>query len=110
VENTAIEETVLETIIEKVLTATEETLLTEKIEICEESMKGAKPGTGKGVPKLLKRKSKEEVTEVTNNRHVEEIDTKEINEPRKEVTYNDLTLREIDKSIRRAGEKDRRKQ
>jgi len=29
---------------------------------------------------------------------------------RKEVTYNDLTLKEIEKSVRRAGEKDRRKQ
>jgi len=101
VENTAIEETVLETIIEKVLTATEETLLTEKIEICEESMKGAKPGTGKGVPKLLKRKSKEEVTEVTNNRHVEEIDTKEINEPRKEGFMMAIQNQHRRRSVRR---------
>jgi len=83
-ENTAIEETVLETIIEKVLTATEETVLTEIIETCEESIKGAKAGTGKGVPKPLKPKSKKEVTEVTNDRHMEKINTRNINEPQNE--------------------------
>jgi len=100
-ENTAIEETVLETIIEKVLPATEETLLTEKIEICEESMKGGKHGTGKGVPKLLKQKSKEEVTEVTNDRRVEEIDTKEINEPRKEGLMRAIQNQHRRRSVRR---------
>jgi len=80
-ENTAIEETVLDTIIKKVLTATEETVLTEIIETCEESIKEAKSGTGKGVPKPLKSKSKEEVTEVTNDRHMEKINIKDIKEP-----------------------------
>ena len=35
-------------------TATEETVLTETIETREESTKGVKSGTGKGVPKPLK--------------------------------------------------------
>ena len=42
----------------KVSTATEEAVLTEIIETCEESIKEAKSGTGKGVPKPLKSKSK----------------------------------------------------
>jgi len=81
---TATEETVLEIIIEKVLTATEETVLTEIIETCEESIKGVKSGKGKGVPKPLKPKSKEEVTGMTNDRHMEKITTRNINEPQNE--------------------------
>jgi len=83
-ENTAIEETVLDTIIEKVLTTTEETVLTEMIETCEESMKGVKTRIGKGVPKPLKPKSREEVTELTNDRHIEKINVKDINVPQNE--------------------------
>ena len=83
-ENTAIEETWLDTIIKEALMATEETALTETIGTCEESIKGVKSGTGKGVPKPLKPKSKKKVTEVTNDRHVENINMKEINEPRNE--------------------------
>ena len=52
------------------------------IETCAESTKETNPEKEKGSPKQLKPKSKEEVTEVTNDRHVEKIDTKEINEPR----------------------------
>jgi len=97
-EDTAIEETVLETIIEKVLTATEEILLTETI---EESMKGVKSGTGKGVPEPLKLKSKEEVTEVTNDRHVERINTKGINEPRNEGFMMAIQNQHRRRSVRR---------
>jgi len=100
-ENTAIEETALETIIEKVLTATEETVLTEITETCEESIKRRKSGTGKGVPKLLKPKSKEEITEVTNDRHVEEINTKEINEPRNEGFMTAIQKQHRRRSVRR---------
>jgi len=42
----------------------------------EESIKGIKSGTGKGIPKPLKPKSKEEVTEVTNDRYMEKINTR----------------------------------
>jgi len=97
-EDTAIEETVLETIIEKVLTATEERLLTETI---EESMKGVKSGTGKGVPESLKLKSKEEATEVTNDRHVERINTKGINEPRNEGFKMAIQNQHRRRSVRR---------
>ena len=65
-------------------TVTEETVLTEIIETREESIKGEKSGTGKGVPKPLKPKSKEEVTEVTNDHHMEKINTRNINEPQNE--------------------------
>jgi len=65
-------------------TATEETVLTEIIEAREESMKGIKSGTGKGVPKPLKPKSKEEITEMANNRHMEKTNAKDISEQQNE--------------------------
>jgi len=74
----------------------EETMLTEIIETCEESIKGANSGTGKGVPKPLKPKSKEEVTEVTNDRHMEKINTRNINE-----LQNEEFMMAIQKQCRR---------
>jgi len=82
-------------------TATEETVLTEIIETREESTKGVKSGTGKGVPKPLNPKSKEEVTEVTNDRHVEKINTKEINEPRSEGFMMAIQKQHRRRSVRR---------
>jgi len=82
-------------------TATEETVLTEIIETREKNIKGVKSGTGKGVPKPLKPKSKEEVTEVTNDRHVEKINTKEINEPRNEGFMMAIQKQHRRRSVRR---------
>jgi len=82
-------------------TATEETALTEKIKICEESIKGAKSGTGKGVPKPLKPKSKEEVTEVTNDRLMEEINTKNISEQQNEGLMTAIQKQRRRRSIRK---------
>ena len=93
-ENTAIEETALETIIEKVLTATEKTLLTGIIETHEQSMEEVRSGTGKGVPKSLK--PKEEEIAITNDRHVEKINTRNINE-----LQNEEFMMAIQKQCRR---------
>jgi len=76
-ENIAPEEIVLTAMERKILTEIiEEAMSTEEIETCAESTKETNPEKEKGSPKQLKPKSKEEVTEVTNDRHVEKIDTK----------------------------------
>jgi len=98
-ENTAIEETALETIIEKVLTATEKTLLTGIIETHEQSMEEVRSGTGKGVPKSLK--PKEEEIAITNDRHVEKINTKETSEPRNEGFMMAIQNQPRKRSVRR---------
>jgi len=82
-------------------TATEETALTKKIKICEESIKGAKSGTGKGVPKPLKPKSKEEVTEVTNDRLMEKINTKNISEQQNEGLMTAIQKQRRRRSVRK---------
>ena len=84
-ENIALEEIVLTAMERKMLTEIiEEAMSTEEIETCAESTKETNPEKEKGSPKQLKPKSKEKLTEVTNDRHVEKINTKEISEPRNE--------------------------
>ena len=76
-ENIAPEETVLTAMERKMLTEIiEEAKSTEVIETCEKIIEEVKSGTGKGVPKPLK--PKEEVIAITNDPHVEKINTKEI--------------------------------
>jgi len=98
-ENTAIEETALETIIEKVLTATEETVLTEITETCEKIIGEANLEIGKGVPKQLK--PKEEVTEMTNDRHMEKTNTKDISEQQNEGFMTAIQKWHRRRSVRR---------
>ena len=101
-ENIALEEIVLTAMERKMLTEIiEEAMSTEVIETCAESTKETNLEIEKGSPKPLKPKSKEEVTEVTNNRHVEEIDTKEINEPRKEGFMMAIQNQHRRRSVRR---------
>ena len=101
-ENIALEEIVLTAMERKTLTEIiEEAMSTEVIETCAESTKETNPEIEKGSPKPLKPKSKEEVTEVTNNRHVEKIDTKEINEPRNKGFIMAIQKQDRRRSVRR---------
>ena len=76
-ENIALGEIVLTAMERKMLTEIiEEAMSTEVIETCAESTKDTNPEIEKGSPKPLK--PKEEVIAITNDRHVEKINTKEI--------------------------------
>jgi len=81
--------------------ATKETVLTETIETCEKIIEEANLEIGKGAPKQLKPKSKEEVTEMTNDRHMEKTNTKDISEQQKEGFMMAIQKQHRRRSVRR---------
>ena len=100
-ENTAVEKTKLETMEEKVLPVVEETMLMKINETYEERIKGEESKTGKRVPKPIKPKTKEEVTEVNNNRHMEKINTKDISEQQNEGLMTAIQKQRRRRSVRK---------
>jgi len=101
-ENIAPEEIALTTMERKMLREIiEEAMSTEVIETCEKIIEEVNLEIGKGTPKQLKPRSKEEATEVTNDRHVEKIDTKEINEPRNKGLMMAIQKQRRRRSVRR---------
>jgi len=101
-ENIAPEEIVLTAMERKMLMEIiEEAMSTKEIETCAESTKETNPEKEKGGPKQSKPKSKEEVTEVTNDRHVEKKNTKEINKPRIEGLIRAIQKHNRRRSVRR---------
>jgi len=99
-ENIALGEIVLTAMERKMLTEIiEEAMSTEVIETCAESTKDTNPEIEKGSPKPLK--PKEEVIAITNDRHVEKINTKEISEPRNEGFMMAIQNQPRRRSVRR---------
>jgi len=79
----------------------EEAMSTEVIETCAESTKETNPEIEKGSPKRLKPELKEEVTELTNDRHMEKINTRNLNEPQNEGFMMAIQKQRRRRSVRR---------
>ena len=79
----------------------EEAMSTEVIETCEKIIEEANLEIGKGAPKQLKPKSKEEITEMTNDRHMKKTNTKGISEQQNEGFMTAIQKQHRRRSVRR---------
>ena len=82
-------------------TVMEETVLTEVIETCEKIIEGANLEIGKEAPKQLKPKSKEEVTETTNDRKMKKTKIKDISAQQNEGFMMAIQNQPRRRSVRR---------